>query len=371
MTNNDSIKISFIFTCRLEDGREGLLSRYFESLIEHCDNPRNIEVIIKFDDDQDISEAKKVIDHFADRITIKHVVTPRGQGYKHLCYFYTELLFLVDTNSQLISVHSIDLVFTKKGFDTILLEAAKKSDDGIFVLHAISNLSFIYDIKSVNDAIQRPDNFPLWSRRWIEIQGHFGYNSSTDGWSQLTEFFLFTEHGIDRRVDLTGHNLFKEMDNVDRGVNSKYWEIKRREAMEHHLSQQNIELAQQNARNLALNINSSFLPNCRNASYNQNLIDAVLDSYDSAMRTTEKEMESLRLQIKEAGSLNAQLLENEKLKNTSSNTGEGSKIRLKLRKINLISVAALLLALIALTTQLFFRYDFNSSFNYQPISGTK
>ncbi|NBV06463.1 MAG: hypothetical protein EBS06_04415 [Proteobacteria bacterium] len=340
------VKISFIFACRIENGRENLLNRYFKSLTDCCDDLNNVEVVIKFDDDQDISEAKKIIDHYSGFLQIKYVVTPRGQGYKHLSYFYTELLFIIDNNSKLISAHSIDLVFVKKSFDTILLNAATKFGDGIFVLHPISNLSFSSEIKSVNDAIQRPDNFPLWSKRWIEIQGHFGYNSSVDGWSQLTEFFLFNDYKIDRRIDLTNHNLFQEVDNVDRDINSKYWTVKRREAMQHHLSQQNIDLARQNAKNIALNIKAYYDNESEGnnkiepikVSYTQHLINAILDSYDSAIRTKEKEMQCLRDQIKERNNT-SDIIEKVSAKIDSLNESETRSLRFNLkikRKIKIL-----------------------------------
>jgi len=260
-----------------------------ESLSKACDDLKNIELLIKFDDDQDIKEALEIIDDYSEIINIKYIITSRGKGYQDLPLFYMDLFFKVNPNCQIVSVHSIDLVFNKKGFDTIFIDTIKKYKDNIFVIHPCITPSFKSKVTTINDAVQWVENFPAWSKKWLEIQGRFGHNASTDGWTQLTEFFLSNEFGIDRRIDLSHYNFFSEIDNVDREVTSEYWRVKRRESIEHHLSKLNIDLARQNAKNIMLNIvNFEYLElNHNNAKslddYHKYLIKSTLNAYDSTL----------------------------------------------------------------------------------------
>jgi len=265
-----------------------------ESLSKACDDLKNIELLIKFDDDQDIKEALEIIDENKSIIDIKYIVTPRGKGYQDLPNFYLDLFFKLNPNCKIITVHSIDLFFNKRGFDTVLIDSVKNYEDGIFVVHPCITPSFKSKVTTINDAVQWVDGFPAWSRKWLEIQGRFGHNALTDGWTQLTEFFLFNEFGIDRRIDISHHNFFSEIDNVDRSVKSQYWQVKRREAIEHHLSKTNIDLARQNAKNIMLNIlNYECLKKGQQNNesitvYHQYLIKSALNAYDDALINEQK-----------------------------------------------------------------------------------
>ena len=281
--------ISILLPCRLGPNRTSQFKRYLQSLSEACDDLKNIELLIKFDDDQDLTEALEIINEYKNIIDIKYIITSRGNGYQDLPLFYMDLLFKANLSYQIATVHSIDLVFNKKGFDTIFIDSIKKYKDGIFVIHSCITPSFKSKITTINDAVQWVDGFPAWSRKWLEIQGRFGHNASTDGWTQLTEFLLSNEFGIDRRIDISHYNFFSEIDNVDRSVTSEYWKVKRRESVEHHLSKLNIDLARQNAKNIMLNIINHECLELQQSNkesidvYNTYLINSTLNAYDNAL----------------------------------------------------------------------------------------
>lgn len=246
-------QISLMLPVRITAEKFKNFRRYFQSISDCIADINNIEILVKFDEDQDISKALEVINEYkAKGLCIKHFHTPRGRGYMDSAFFYTQLLFYADPQSKLLSATSIDMLFIQKNFDTILLEACKKYDDGIFVIHPNAVFDLKHEITDINKAVQHVENFPFWSRKWVEVQGIFGYSSSTDGYTGLVEYLLYNEHKIDRRIALKT-KLTKETD-LGAPVTSKYWQGPRKTAMEIHLSQQSVAFAKQAAKNLAMNI---------------------------------------------------------------------------------------------------------------------
>ena len=188
-------------------------------------------------------------------------------------FFYTQLMFEVSQQTKLISATSIDLKFVLQNFDKILLDSSNKFEDAIFVIHPNIVCDLTNEVTDINKAIQHVETFPFWSRKWIEIQGIFGYSSSSDGYTGLVEYFLHHDYGIDRRI---GANV-KLIEETHGGfVDSTYWQGPRRTAMEMHLSPQSIAFARQAAKNLALNITNAWSKD----DYTKYLIQATLNNYD-------------------------------------------------------------------------------------------
>lgn len=255
--------------------------RWFESLSKTVDDKNNIEILVKFDDDEDVSAALQIVEKYQkDGFAIKYIKTPRGRGYNDISFFYAQLFLIANPKSKMMMAGSIDLVFRKKGFDKILIEASKKfEEDNIFVIHTTFTGNFSNQIKNINMATQSCDNFPIWSRRWIEICGaHFGYCSSNDGYTGIVEYFLSTQFGIDRRIDISGLNVFRESNIAS--IGSDYWNNQRRSAMEINISESSIALALQTAKNLAYNISNAINEN-QHTSF---LIKSCLDSYDELLK---------------------------------------------------------------------------------------
>lgn len=268
--------ISFFLPLRIRN-KDHIKELYdwFYSVVNSCNDPANIEVIAKVDDnDPFLQEIITVFKEWQEKITVKYLVSPQGGGYKDISKSYMDLLFLLDKDSKMIMAGSVDMRVVNHGIDTVLLEASKKYDDDIFVCHLMRMDGHETEVKTLNLAVQVVENFPVWSRRWIEIQGHFGYNALNDGYTGLVEFFLSREWGIDRRIDLTEYKFLHEINKSE--VNSSYWQGVRRAAMESHLSEVNVILAKQSAKNLALNIINPI----QRDSYISTLIRSILDVYD-------------------------------------------------------------------------------------------
>lgn len=282
--------ISLFLPVRITKEKFSNFERYFQSILDCAENLNNIEVIVKFDEDQDLSEALKIIENYKNNgLLIKSLISPRGRGYGDSSFFYAQLIFLADPNSKIFSAHSIDLKFINKGFDGLIINSSEQQhSDEIFVIHPTEKFSLKNEITDINKAVQFVECFPFWSRKWIEIQGCFGYNSSSDGYTGLVEYFLFHEYGIDRRIDLSQDKIIEET-HTGVAVTSNYWQGPRKTAMEIHLSNQSINFARQAAKNLAMNISNSW----KKDDYTNYLIQNCLNNYDKNL-LMEREIYNLR-----------------------------------------------------------------------------
>jgi hypothetical protein len=282
--------ISFFLPLRLNGSNTEILRQWFESLINSCNELKNIEVIVKLDDDDiSLEEIINIFSEYQKHCVIKYHISPRGAGYKDLSKHYIDLLSLLDQDYAMIVAGSVDMRIKTKGIDSALLNATTTYKDGIFVSHLIRINPFVAEVNNINLAAQVVDPFPVWSRRWIEIVGHFGYNALNDGYTSMIEYYLATEWGIDRRVDLTANSFLKEINGY--GPESQHWQTKRREAMESHLSERNIIFAKQAAKNIALNIINPLQQNV----YINELIKSVLDTYDKVVVSEQAKRDQRRI----------------------------------------------------------------------------
>ena len=256
-------KISLFLPCRIGT-KYSFFEKWFSSLISALDDPSKVEVLIKFDEDEDLAKPLATVEEYKQKgLLIKYIITPRGRGYQDISFFYAQLFLISDPHSKMFMAGSIDLVFKKKsGFDSKLLEADGVYSDNIYVIHP--NYVEYTPVAELDPekATQNCETFPVWSRRWIEIcGGHFGYSSSNDGHTSIIEYYLRLDYAIDRRVDISAQLLLFE-DASDRSVNredaAKYWLKTRKTAILTNISEQNLQFAKQAARNLALNIANSW-----------------------------------------------------------------------------------------------------------------
>ncbi len=275
MEGSSVTKISLLLSVRITEEKFSNYIRFFQSIYECADDLGNLEVLVKFDDDQDLTKALAVIEDYKQKgMKIKHLVMPRGKGYAYFSYFMLDLTFISDPESKAFCALTIDFNFIKKGFDTLWIAEFDRYEDGFFVIHQKQCSSLLTDVTDLNRSFQHVDNAPVVSRKWIETQGTYGYNSSCDGYIGMVEYFLFKEYGIDRRIDLSHLHSTEETDKSS--VDSDYWQGPRRKAMEMNMHTQTVAYARQAARNLAFNITNSW----KKDDYVNYLIQSCLNTYD-------------------------------------------------------------------------------------------
>tara|TARA_Y100000389_G_scaffold115772_2_gene112937 strand:+ start:6970 stop:7818 length:849 start_codon:yes stop_codon:yes gene_type:complete len=163
--------ISVIMACREGCTQTSDLLRSISSMVDKADNPKNLELCIKFDhDDQNVAGSIEKIKKFTDKLyNFKYLITPRGKGYDDLHFYYIDMIReFAESNSTTILPISDDSEFIYENYDKMIIEFLKNTNVDIFCLQTREKNKYSY---------------PIWSRRFIETVG-LGYIASCDIWGE-------------------------------------------------------------------------------------------------------------------------------------------------------------------------------------------
>jgi hypothetical protein len=218
--------ITLLMCCRKAGNDNSRLDLLFESLLQHADNPANAEMLIKFDDDDpELDDSLRIIDRFKDRLAIRYIVTSRAGGYSDLHKAVLDLLRIADPDSVVFWGLCDDIEITSPGWDTKILAHCNDYADGLFVLHFIHIVDFAKH--SPRETISMPEPLPAWSRKWLGLQGGFGYVFACDGWTSLLSHRLTTAYGIDRRIWVDGVTFSRRLSAIDKEGSERWNGIRR------------------------------------------------------------------------------------------------------------------------------------------------
>ncbi len=196
--------ITFITPSRRLDNIKELI----ENLSTTADNPNEIELLIKFDSDQagvvDFIEAEMK----TAPIHIRYIRTPRLEGIYSVWVAMEQLFFMSDPDSYFYQIISDEPRFLTKGWDTILKKYIGLYKDHVFRLR-LSDMK-IGNYSSHYECTFRPDSFPIYTRRWLELTEGTGDCWGSDAYQQCVAFQLsmgpggyfnvYRENGICRDV---------------------------------------------------------------------------------------------------------------------------------------------------------------------------
>jgi hypothetical protein len=123
--------------------RPDAAKRMVQSAWDTADNPLDVEVLFRLDDDDPESTAALT--------SYQCVIGPRGRGYIDIGSFYNELA--TEAFGDILGIMNDDVLFITKGWDTELYKAAKAYKHGIVCM------------------LDSAGEFPFVTRRWIEALG--------------------------------------------------------------------------------------------------------------------------------------------------------------------------------------------------------
>jgi hypothetical protein len=110
------------------------------------------------------------------------------------------------------------------------------------------------------DALAIIDEGPFWSRKLLEICGGLGHVSFTDAWSLVIQWYLYADHGLNRTRFLDQPQVYRVLhDEVDTRESDR-WDTDRRINFEFIASDFYRTMVQNQARNVALNIQAAGDP---------------------------------------------------------------------------------------------------------------
>lgn len=214
-------------------------SRRLNNLIELFDNlekttadPSGIEVLVKLDDDQE--GVKEFIEAEVTKrsFSIKYIITPRLEGVFSVWVGMEQLFRMADPDSYFITIISDEPRFTTQGWDNQLRKYMGFFKDDVFRLR-LSKVKFA-NYAAHYDCTFKPDSFPIYTRKWLELTEGTGNCWGSDAYQQCIAFQLslgpggynniYREGGICR--DVVVYDI--EMEGLDFGVGVSAAEQKKR-----------------------------------------------------------------------------------------------------------------------------------------------
>lgn len=170
------------------------MSAFLENLNETVANPHSIEVLVKIDDgDQAMYELMEdAIKRYP--FLIRYIQTLKLDGYYTLHYGYQQLLEMSDSRTYFIFPVNEEVRFKTKGWDNILRQYVGFFSDDVFRLK-ISRLKF-RNYYSYHDCGPTPENYPILTRKWVELAEGIGDCWGPDGWHQFIDYHLGKSPGI-------------------------------------------------------------------------------------------------------------------------------------------------------------------------------
>ena len=223
--------ISIFISCRIDGNKNSAILICLQRIFENAANPSSVEVLIKFDDDD--SGVAKVLEELKTKPyfeNIRYIFAPRWGGYSDLHKAYNALLEIVNPESRIYWIVSDDAEIMCKGWDKLIMDKVDIFADGIFVMHGSPLVKM--GKKTMLEAIEKCDPYPIWSKKWIRAAGSFGETFSTDGLSSILERELFNRYGLDRRIFIPQLDITRHTRAEDFG-NSVKWDVKRKAGIDH------------------------------------------------------------------------------------------------------------------------------------------
>lgn len=176
--------ISFIIPSRYPKN----VQAFFDNIQETAHHPQQIEVLVKFDDDQTDTISWLKRQQEIRPFTIKFINTPRIEGFYSGAIAVEQLFYMTDPDSYFIHIMSDEPRFLTKGWDDILRSYQHFFKDDIFRLRLSS---FKYkNYSSHYECTFQPDSFPIYTRRWLELTEGTGDCWGSDGYQQCVAFHL-------------------------------------------------------------------------------------------------------------------------------------------------------------------------------------
>ena len=184
MADSNTILISIL----LASIRPQNLSQFFYNLVDSCDDKSCVEVWVKIDEGDEAMRECLELAQDVYPLTIRYLQTPKEDGYYTLHHGYQQLYEACNPNSYFIVVLNDEVRFATKGWDTILKKYVGMYPDDLFRIKVSQQK--LRNYYSVYECGPCPDNYPITTRRWMELAEGIGDCWGPDVWHQMIDYHL-------------------------------------------------------------------------------------------------------------------------------------------------------------------------------------
>jgi len=219
--------ITLLMPVRVEGNKSHNIERLFDSMAMQTNHPENLEVLIKYDDDDSLFQ-EWWADDYGEKskypFKTKCYSGPRGNGYYDLHLYCTYLMQFVNPRTNIIGWCADDFKLRIKGWDDIISNAAKGKT--LFIIHG---KKYDYDISDLSHA--PVDEAPFWSKELLYTIG-FWPVFATDAWTLVLEYYLQKNHGVDITTCFYDHLYERFVDTRIDGCEGPRWNNERKRVFE-------------------------------------------------------------------------------------------------------------------------------------------
>lgn len=169
--------------------RPDQITQFVENIHSTCINKNAYEIIVKVDaeDPVMIKCLSDLTEKYGER-HVKSLVRPRKHGPWSLWEFYNEQYRMTHEKVYFLCLFSDEVRIDTEGWDQILKKYIGFYKDNIFRLKLSDNrLRHFYKLDEV---LRMPDNFPLITKKWMDICGVWGDCHSPDTFQQAVSYYL-------------------------------------------------------------------------------------------------------------------------------------------------------------------------------------
>lgn len=176
--------ISFIIPCR----KTVFLKRFLKSLKKNTYDKSQIEVIVKLDNDKIEFKKFKIENEKKWGFKIKFIISPRLEGQPSLWLADDQMFRLTNKRSYFVQLLSDEPYIKTYHWDKKLVKYKKYYSDDIFRIRLSKIKNFNY--QNEFDCVSKPDSYPIFTRKWLEVSLGMGDSWASDAYHQLISFYL-------------------------------------------------------------------------------------------------------------------------------------------------------------------------------------
>jgi len=225
--------ISILVTSRIEGNVNHRLKTLLDSLKVSINHPDQIEVLVKYDND-DYACQKEALEIVNAKYPFRILCEdgPRGRGYIDIHLGYNQLLHSIHPDTNVVVAMADDFT-CNGGWDDQVHNAIKDAGE-YFIVHSRPHPRKVWQSGTPGVVISGADHFnmdndmfesedlhimdesPMWSLALLRAAGSFPFPVSfTDAWTVCLEYVLWHDHQIDITKFLPGLIINRYTNEID------------------------------------------------------------------------------------------------------------------------------------------------------------
>jgi hypothetical protein len=198
--SEDDVKITFLAAARRKNNPNCSLEGFLKSVIQHCDNINQVEVLLAVDPDDYLSYFLHLKQLYQSKLRFRVFVTEKRLGYENLHLYDTFLFKHIAKSTRMLCDYSDDCKIISPHFDKQLLAIDALYPDNIYFIHTQKNSREDYlgdvskNIEVLYWALQAKapaSYFPIFSRQVLQIAADYAAIHDTQNeWSPIANTWI-------------------------------------------------------------------------------------------------------------------------------------------------------------------------------------